>query len=158
MIMSSGYVYIYISTRLCPSLCLLPSLILKVTCFLTCNFEKLILYVLLIDKRAFRFAVTILVMTMFDFQFWWSQDKNMYLVLFIIVHISNFIFTFFNVLLDKSNCFRTMELHVVQLIVILFHLIVLKRFDIVLFQINFIIVQIGQNMWCFARFGTICTI
>ena len=40
------------------------------------------------------------------------------------LHVSIFFFFFFhifNVLLNKSNCFRTVELHVVQVIVILFN-------------------------------------
>ena len=43
-----------------------PDLILDVTCFLTCKFETLILY---LDFAGIFFLATILVMAMFKFQF-----------------------------------------------------------------------------------------
>ena len=54
---------------------------------------------------------------------------------------SLFFFTFFNELLHKSICFRTVELHVVQLIVILFHLTALT--DLILHYFNLFYYQIG---------------
>ena len=55
-------------------------------------------------------------------------------------------FTFFNVFLNKSNCFKTLELHVVQLIVILFLFDYIHRFDIVLFQ--FIVLYNWTYFFC----------
>ena len=49
------------------------------------------------------------------------------------MHITTF-FTFFNVLLNKSNCFRTVELHVVEVIVMLFYLTALT--DLILYYFN----------------------
>ena len=131
------------------------NLILEVNYFLTCNSEKLIFYVLFkysFGKKAFGFVciisidffflATTLVITTFDSRFWWAQDKIRWLVLFDSIFFSNF----FIVLLNKSNCFRTLELDVFQLFVILqFFIWLPDRFDIVLFQIYCIIDETGQN-------------
>ena len=67
------------------------------------------------DKRAFGiklssslFLDSILVMTMFNFQLWWSHNKNSWY--YLTYCTSQIFFTFSNVLLNKSNCFRTVEL------------------------------------------------
>ena len=59
-------------------------------------------------------------------------------------------FTFFNVLLDKSTCFGTLELHFVQLIVVPFHLTALT--DLILYYyLKFIVLSIKfDRMICFA--------
>ena len=80
-----------------------------------------------IKSIVFFFLATVLITAMSNFQFWVG------IKLLEMLHISTF-FHFFNVLLNKSNCFRTVELHVVQLIVILFHLTTLT--DLILYYFN----------------------
>ena len=48
------------------------------------------------------------------------------------LYISTF-FTFFNVLLNKSNCFRTVELHVVQFIVLFQFIVLLIKLNRIFF-------------------------
>ena len=60
-------------------------------------------------------------------------------------HIFTF-FTFLNIFLNSSNCFTAVELHVVQLVIVLFHLTALM--DLILYySIYCIINQIGQNIF-----------
>ena len=71
-----------------------------------------------------------------------SLHKNRQVVLLDILHISTF-FIFFKVLLNKSDCFRTVELHIVQLIAILFDLT-----KLILYYFSYCnIDQIGQNIF-----------
>ena len=66
------------------------------------------------------------------------------------LHISIF-FTFFNALRHKSNCFRTVELHVVQLIVILFHLTAFT--DLISHYFNLLYYQIGHFFFMLSPFA-----
>ena len=61
------------------------------------------------------------------------------------LHISTF-FTF-NVLLNKSNHFRTLELHAVQLIVTLFHFTALT--DWIFYYFNLLYYQVEQNIFLY---------
>ena len=102
----------------------------------------------------FFFLATILIMVMFNFQFWvrikigsWHYLKCCTSLLF---------FTFLNVLLNKSNCFRTVELHVVQLIVILFHLtaltdLILYYFSLLHYWSSWTKYSFLHILWLFAR-------
>ena len=54
-------------------------------------------------------------------------------------------FLTFNVLLDKSNHFRTVELHAVQLTVTLFHLTALT--DWILHYFNLLYYRVEQNIF-----------
>ena len=88
------------------------------------------------DKKAFCFSgfksivffflATVLIITMFNFQFWVRIKIGSW---YYLTYCS-----FFNVLLNKWNCFRTVELHVFQLIVTLFHLTALT--DLILYYIK----------------------
>ena len=117
-------------------LCLFPNLILR-----SFNiFNKRVFGFVGIKSIVFFFLATVLITAMSNFQFWVG------IKLLKMLHISTF-FHFFNVLLNKSNCFRTVELHVVQLIVILFHLTTLT--DLILYYFNLLHYQIGQkNFFC----------
>ena len=57
------------------------------------------------------------------------------------------IFTYCNVLLNKSNCFRTVELHVVQLVVMLFPFDCHHRFDIVKFQFIVLLMKLDRILF-----------
>ena len=89
------------------------------------------------------FLAVILIMTMFNVQFWVNRKIGSW---YYLTCCTPLLFHFFNVLLNKSSCFRTVKLHVVLLIVILFHLTTLT--DLILYYLNLLYYyQIGQNVF-----------
>ena len=85
---------------------------------------------------------------MFNFQFWVRLKIDSWYYLTWCTSI--LFFTFFNLLLNKSNCFRTVELHAIQLIIILFHLTDLT--DLTLYYFNLLYywwhgVKVGPGPW-----------
>ena len=92
-----------------------------------------------IKPIVFFFLAATLIVSTFNFQS--SVGIKIGTWYFLTCCTSLFFFTFFNELLHKSNCFRTVELHVVQLIVILFHLTALT--DLILHYFNLFYYQIG---------------
>ena len=96
------------------------------------NFDKRVFGLVGIKSLAFFFLTTILVMEIFNFQFSFRIKIGSW---YYLTYCTSLLFlTFFNVLLNKSNGFRTMELRVVQLIVILFYLTGLT--DLILYYLN----------------------
>ena len=133
------YFWVISIAWLCPT----PNLILEVTCFLIC---KRVFGSVGIKWIVFFFLATIFIMATFSFQFWVRKEVGSW---YYLTCCTSLFFRFFNVLLNKWNCFRPVELHVVQLIVILFHLTALT--DLILYYFKFIVLLIKlDRMICFA--------
>ena len=132
----------------CSQITLIKGLIFELSVVHDYGYFQTKFYVLLrvfgfvsIKSIVFFFLATTVIMKMFNFQFWVKIKIDSW---YYLKCCTSLLFSHFLMYCFKSSCFRTVELHANQLIVIVFSFDYAHRFDIGLFQFIVLLIKWGK--------------